>query len=475
MESTERPSEAEISSAEAPEHHPPTANFNEDVNSRKRSREIDNEEAAGEEGTFTNQPDNENPTKRLKDDEDSVGDDGEPSPACADSTTADNADDEAPKLSKGQLRKQRRQQKMEERKENRKQQRKDKRHEKSARKREEREAKAEELVQSLGIDKAEAIRRVGQMENQQNKKTNQTHRPIPMAIIIDCDFEQYMRDNELVSLAGQITRSYSMNRMGTYMAHIVVSSWGGKLKERFETVLKAHHHQWKGVSFVEGDFVEGGKVAWDIMNSPRGGKTCPALEGKPVEDKVEAEASSKEDTMTAEVLADESVKSTEQSEIPAFSTDSVVYLSADSPHTLDKLAPNTSYVIGGLVDRNREKFLCQRRAEEKGIRTAKLPIGEYLQMSSRKVLATNHVVEIMSKWLETGDWAQAFMEVIPKRKGGELRGAEADGKDEDEKDEDNINANDTADQEMVDAGADIENGAKQNDGVGEPQAQEASK
>lgn len=476
MESTERPSEAQSSSAEALEHHPPPpTDSNEDVTSRKRSREVDNGEAAGEERTATSQPDDENPTKRLKDDEDSVGDNGEPSPACADSTTADYAHDEAPKLSKGQLRKQRRQQKMEERKENRKQQRKGKRHEKSARKREEREAKAEELVLSLGIEKAEAVRRVGQMENQQNKKTNQTHRPVPVAIVIDCDFEQYMRDNELVSLAGQITRSYSMNRMGTYMAHIVVSSWGGKLRERFETVLKAHHHHWKGVSFVEGDFVEGGKKAWDIMNGPRGGKTCPALEGKPVEDKLEAETASKEDTNPVEVLADESAKSTEQSEIPAFSTDSVVYLSADSPYTLDKLEPNTSYVIGGLVDRNREKFLCQRRAEAKGIRTAKLPIGEYLQMSSRKVLATNHVVEIMSKWLETGDWAQAFMEVIPKRKGGELKGAEADEKDEAEKDEENVTANETADQEMVDSGADDDNGDKPNNGVVEPQAQEASK
>lgn len=471
MESTERPSQADISSAQVSEHHTSTAeNSNEDVNSRKRSRELDNEEAAGEEASTTNQPDGDNPKKRFKDDEDSNGNNSELSPAGT-----DNAHDEAPKLSKGQLRKQRRQQKMEERKENRKQQRKDKRHEKSARKREEREAKAEELVQSLGIEKAEALRRVGQMENQQNKKINRTHRPVPVAIIIDCDFEQYMRDNELVSLAGQITRSYSMNRMGTYMAHIVVSSWGGKLKERFETVLKAHHHQWKGVSFVEGDFIEGGKKAWDIMNSPRGGQTCPALEGKSVEDNAEAEASSKEDTEPVEALADENVKSIEQSEIPAFSTDSVVYLSADSPHTLDKLEPNTSYVIGGLVDRNREKFLCQRRAEEKGIRTAKLPIGEYLQMSSRKVLATNHVVEIMSKWLETGDWAQAFMEVIPKRKGGELKGAEADDKDEDEKGEDDVTANDTADQEMVDAGAETETGDKQNNGVVEPQAQEASK
>jgi tRNA (guanine9-N1)-methyltransferase len=33
----------------------------------------------------------------------------------------------------------------------------------------------------------------------------------------------------------------------------------------------------------------------------------------------------------------------------------------------------------------------------------------------------------MLKWLECGDWGEAFMSVIPKRKGGQLRGYGGEG------------------------------------------------
>jgi tRNA (guanine9-N1)-methyltransferase len=106
---------------------------------------------------------------------------------------------------------------------------------------------------------------------------------------------------------------------------------------------------------------------------------------------------------------------------PAEEHKHIVYLTSESPYTLDRLEPNTCYVIGGIVDRNRHKGLCYKRARERGIRTARLPIGQYMVMQSRVVLATNHVVEIMLRWLECGDWGEAFLKVIPKRKGGKLR------------------------------------------------------
>lgn len=358
---------------------------------------------------------------------------------------ASDGTQEEPKLSKNQMRKLKRQKMWEERRQDRKVQRKEKRHEKTARNRVERHERAAELARAEGIDAAEALRRVVRLEKQNNKRYKQAC-AVPVSLIVDCDFEEYMFDNELVSLGAQITRSYSMNKQGDYQAHVLVSSWGGKLKERFETVMKNTHKQWRGISFIEGDFVEAGKVAWDIMHGPRGGKLCPALGGdekaerqQPDDEKtiqqdqpddIAADEEAGPDTEAAPEPANET--STPDKPIPEFTTDSVIYLSADSPNTLDRLEPNTSYVIGGLVDRNREKLLCQRRAEGKGIQTAKLPIGEYLQMASRQVLATNHVVEIMCKWLECGDWGKAFMEVIPKRKGGQLKGEDGEEEEYDE-------------------------------------------
>jgi tRNA (Guanine-1)-methyltransferase. len=117
----------------------------------------------------------------------------------------------------------------------------------------------------------------------------------------------------------------------------------------------------------------------------------------------------------------------------------VIYLSSDSANTLHELKPYDTYIIGGLVDKNRHKAICYKSALEAGVKTAKLPIGDYIQMSSRAVMTTNHVVDIMLAWLECGDWGEAFMKIMPQRKGGKLReakgGAEDAGAEEDEQEE----------------------------------------
>ncbi|KAK2803208.1 hypothetical protein FQN50_007075 [Emmonsiellopsis sp. PD_5] len=215
---------------------------------------------------------------------------------------------------------------------------------------------------------------------------------LPITFVIDCDFDDLMIEKERISLGSQLTRSYSDNSKAPFRAHFVLSSFNKLLKERFDTVLSGHYKHWKGVTIMQEDYVKAAEQAKSRMRQPNGGKMKGVFEGKPV--------------------------SPEEGE--------VIYLSSDSPNTLTELKPYSTYIIGGLVDKNRHKAVCYNSAVGKGVKTAKLPIGDYMQMASRYVLTTNHVVEIMVKWLELGDWGQAFSMVMPKRKGGVLKGKTAD-------------------------------------------------
>ncbi|KAK3904654.1 guanine-1-methyltransferase-domain-containing protein [Staphylotrichum tortipilum] len=322
------------------------------------------------------------------------------------SNDADDANDTpTTPLSKNQLKRLRRQQQWEGFKQDRRAKRKDKRHERQARKRAEKETMIAE-AEAAGIDPATVLQ----------QKEPWKFRPVPISFIIDCDFEIYMREQELVSLSSQLVRSYAMNRKAKYQASLHFSSWKGMLKTRFETVFKNAHQNWKNVGFHEGDFREAAKQAREQMSGPQGGEIFDLIDPNKVPEGQSSNGGESATSLTVE--AEPEAEDVDRS---------VVYLTSESPYTLDRLEANTSYVIGGIVDKNREKGLCYKRARDYKVRTAKLPIGEYMAMQSRYVLTTNQVVEIMAKWLECGDWGKAFMDVIPKRKGGTLKGEAAEG------------------------------------------------
>lgn len=229
------------------------------------------------------------------------------------------------------------------------------------------------------------------------------HRPyratlLPLTFVMDCGYDELMIDRERISLASQLTRAYSDNSKAPYCAHYVISSFNKLLKERFDTVLKSYHN-WRHVRTMPEDYLHAAELAKTWMTEPNGGQ----LAGK---------------------FADWKDAKPEDGEI--------VYLSSDSDETLTELKPYSTYIIGGLVDKNRHKAVCYKQAVARGVRTAKLPIGDYIQMASRSVLTTNHVMEIMLRWLETGDWGEAFMQVLPQRKGGKLKDSktEADATEE---------------------------------------------
>jgi tRNA (guanine9-N1)-methyltransferase len=300
-----------------------------------------------------------------------------------------------PKLSKNQLKKQRRLERWESGREDRKLKRKEKVKEKKERRREE--------WAKMPTD--ENGKRPRPPPSRPPRQA--TGKQVPITVIFDCDFEELMFDNELKSLGLQITRCYSDNRKANFRAHLALSSFGGKMKERFDGILAKQYTSWKGFQFFEEDFVEVSEKAKQWMSGPEGGKVLGAL-------KTSAESNS----------------SSEQEQAEAAEEGEVVYLSSESDNVLTHLKPNSTYIIGGLVDKNRHKGICHKRAVERGIKTAKLPIGEYLEMKSRQVLVTNHVLEIMLKWMEFGDWGKAFMAVMPERKGAKLKGDAEDGDDE---------------------------------------------
>ena len=100
-----------------------------------------------------------------------------------------------------------------------------------------------------------------------------------------------------------------------------------------------------------------------------------------------------------------------------FPLDKIVYLTAESETALETLEEDKAYIIGGLVDHNHHKGLCHARAQEVGIKTARLPIDEFIDMKTRKVLTVNHVYEILAEVCQGVSWKDAFMKVLPERKG----------------------------------------------------------
>ncbi|KAI0219286.1 tRNA methyltransferase 10 [Massospora cicadina] len=179
--------------------------------------------------------------------------------------------------------------------------------------------------------------------------------PSNLRVVLDVNFESLMLSKELGSVGRQVQRCYSSNRRAKHPVGIHVTSHSGKIKEWFNTKAPESVH-WRGVNFHEKPYGE------------------------------------------------------------IFAKEDLIYLSADSDNIISALDETKVYIIGGIVDKNRHKLLTLNKAKEQGIATAQLPISDFVKQVTRKVLAINHVFEILVKFLEYRDWEKAFMEVIPQRK-----------------------------------------------------------
>ncbi|XP_018419780.1 PREDICTED: tRNA methyltransferase 10 homolog A [Nanorana parkeri] len=188
------------------------------------------------------------------------------------------------------------------------------------------------------------------------KRVRREVQPSTLRLIVDCSFDHLMLLRDVKKLNKQIRRCYSENRRATHPVQFYLTSHGGQLKSNMEEYDKGWIN-WKDIHICSEHYK-------DLMKS-----------------------------------------------------EDLVYLTSDSPEVLHELDETKAYIIGGLVDHNHHKGITYKQALDFGIRHAQLPLGNFVKMNSRKVLAVNHVFEIILAYLEKKDWKDAFFSVLPPRKG----------------------------------------------------------
>ncbi|GIY85937.1 tRNA methyltransferase 10 homolog A [Caerostris darwini] len=104
-----------------------------------------------------------------------------------------------------------------------------------------------------------------------------------------------------------------------------------------------------------------------------------------------------------------------------FKKEDIVYLTSDSPNVIDKLDNDKVYIIGALVDHNRLKNFCYNKAIEDNVEHARLPLDLYFNFKTRKVLTIDQVYSIFLRVTQGKSWIDAVMDVVPKRKGVEVK------------------------------------------------------
>lgn len=114
---------------------------------------------------------------------------------------------------------------------------------------------------------------------------------------------------------------------------------------------------------------------------------------------------------------------TEEDCFSVFPLETLVYLTPDSEHALEDIDPNKVYILGGLVDESIQKKVTFQKAQEHSVKTARLPIQEYMVKNQNEknyhseILAINQVFDILSTYSETQNWPEALKKGVSSRKG----------------------------------------------------------
>uniref|UniRef100_A0A069DYI4 tRNA (guanine(9)-N(1))-methyltransferase n=1 Tax=Panstrongylus megistus TaxID=65343 RepID=A0A069DYI4_9HEMI len=194
-----------------------------------------------------------------------------------------------------------------------------------------------------------------------------------LRIVLDFSFDHLMTNKDMNKCVNQMSRCYSVNRRAERPLYLHVTNFCGKSKE----IMQKHvgYHNWD-VHFWMENYLD------------------------------------------------------------IFKKEELIYLTSDSDNVIENLDESYVYIIGALVDHNYHKGICLKKAEEQGIKHGRLPISEFLEMKSRKVLTVDHVYTILVNVASNGmSWKQAFLKVIPQRKGASAKSSVNDDN-EDRKEDD---------------------------------------
>uniref|UniRef100_A0A1B6D029 tRNA (guanine(9)-N(1))-methyltransferase n=1 Tax=Clastoptera arizonana TaxID=38151 RepID=A0A1B6D029_9HEMI len=174
-----------------------------------------------------------------------------------------------------------------------------------------------------------------------------------LRVVIDFSFDHLMNNRDLCKCLKQLNHCYSLNRRASNPMQFFVSSFNGESEKEMSK--------------------NNGYKNWDVHFN-------------------------------------------RHSYLDIFSKSEIVYLTSDSNNIVTELDHSKVYIIGGLVDHNTHKGLCYKIAEEQKIAHAQLPISEYIDMKSRRVLTIDHVFEIILNVTEGMTWKESFLKVLPQRK-----------------------------------------------------------
>jgi tRNA (guanine9-N1)-methyltransferase len=200
-------------------------------------------------------------------------------------------------------------------------------------------------------------------------------------IIIDCKFEEYMSENDFKSLMKQITLCYSTNKKSKKPFNLILFDVGAMLKK----LLLLHNcNNWTGFKYIEeGKFSDLKNYLIEVSRNKKINNTLDL----------------NENNILKEVETN------------------TIYLTGYSENTISTLEDDKIYIIGGLIDRNKLKNITLDKSKELGISNAKLPLGDCIKLKTSKILAINHVFEILSSYhSKTNNWIESFNEIIPERK-----------------------------------------------------------